>query len=156
MPQRPRPESTTVATSLIPDPFQMWREALTKLEGNVNSLVTGSVDSQELMRSMHQLSTLSLGMQQAFEKAIGAYLARVNLPSRKDVSELAAALQRVEDKLDLLLPTGAAGSAAPRPPRTRRPPPEEVAAPAAVAAAPAAARPARAAKRTASRARGRS
>ena len=62
MPQRPRPESTTVATSLIPDPFQMWREALTKLEGNVNSLVTGSVDSQELMRSMHQLSTLSLGM----------------------------------------------------------------------------------------------
>ena len=45
MPQRPRPESTTVATSLIPDPFQMWREALTKLEGNVNSLVTGSMRS---------------------------------------------------------------------------------------------------------------
>ena len=58
-----------MSTSLIPDPFQMWREALTKLEGNVNTLVTGSMDSQELMRSMHQLSTLSLGMQQAFEEA---------------------------------------------------------------------------------------
>ena len=144
-----------MATSLIPDPFQLWREALTKLEGNANSLVTGSMDSQELVRSMHQLSTLSLNMQQAFEKAIGSYLARVNLPSRKDVSELAAALQRVEDKLDRLLPASAA-TAVPRPPRTRRPPPEEVAAPAAVAAAPAAARPARAAKRTASRARRRS
>ena len=117
-----------MSTSLIPDPFQMWREALTKLEGNVNSLVTGSMDSQELMRSVHQLSTLSLGMQQAFEKAIGNYLARVNLPSRKDVGELAAALQRVEDKLDRLLPASALAGAAPRPARTRRPPAEEVAA----------------------------
>ena len=100
-----------MTTSLIPDPFQMWREALTKLEGNVNSLVTGSMDSQELMRSVHQLSTLSLGMQQAFEKAIGSYLARVNLPSRKDVSELAAALHRVEEKLDRLLPAGASADA---------------------------------------------
>ncbi len=121
-----------MSTSLIPDPFQLWREALTKLEGNVNSLVTGGMDSQELMRSVHQLSSLSMGMQQAFEKAIGSYLAKVNLPSRKDVHDLAATLQRVEDKLDRLLPA-AAVSAAPRPPRTRRP--QEDAAPAAEAAA---------------------
>ena len=144
-----------MATSLIPDPFQLWREALTKLEGNANSLVTGSMDSQELVRSMHQLSTLSLNMQQAFEKAIGSYLARVNLPSRKDVSELAAALQRVEDKLDRLLPASAA-TAVPRPPRTRRPPPEELAPPTVEAATPAAAKPARRAKKTASRSRRRS
>ena len=142
-----------MATSLIPDPFQMWREALTKLEGNANSLVTGSMDSQELMRSVHQLSALSLNLQQAFEKAIGSYLARVNLPSRKDVHDLAAALQRIEDKLDRLLPAGAA-SVAPRPPRTRRPPPEAVAAPAVETAAPA--KPARRAKTTASRSRRRS
>jgi hypothetical protein len=115
-----------MASSLIPDPFQMWREALTKLEGNVNSLVTGSMDSQELMRSVHQLSTISLGMQQAFEKAIGSYLAKVNLPSRKDVAELAETLRRVENKVDRLLPADAA-AALPRPARTRRPP-EEVAA----------------------------
>jgi hypothetical protein len=144
-----------VATSLIPDPFQMWREALTKLEGNANSLVTGSMDSQELMRSMHQLSALSLNMQQAFEKAIGGYLARVNLPSRKEVSELAAALQRVEDKLDRLLPDGA-GPAAPRPPRTRRPPPEEAAPPAVEAGTPTPAKPARRTKSAASRGRRRS
>ena len=124
-----------MATSLIPDPFQMWREALTKLEGNVNSLVTGSMDSQELMRSVHQLSTVSLGMQQAFEKAIGSYLARVNLPSRKDVSELATALQRIEDKLDRLAPASGAATASPRPARTRQPPPEEAAPPPAKAAA---------------------
>ena len=138
-----------MATSLIPDPFQMWRDALTKLEGNVNSLVTGGMDSQELMRSVHQLSTVSLGMQQAFEKAIGSYLARVNLPSRKDVSDLAAALQRVEDKLDRLLPASA-GPAVPRPP------PDEVAAPAVETAPPAPAKPSRRTKIAAARGRRRS
>ena len=51
-----------MTSSPIPDPLQMWREALTKLESNVNSLVTGSMDSQEVMRSVHQLSTVSLGL----------------------------------------------------------------------------------------------
>ena len=127
---------------------QMWREALTKLESNVNSLVTGSMDSQEVVRSVHQLSTVSLGLQQAFEKAIGSYLAKVNLPSRKDVGELATALQRIEDKLDRLLPASAAAAAPPRPARTRRPPSEEASAKPALAARAVAAP----AKRTAARA----
>lgn len=140
-----------MTSSLIPDPLQMWREALTKLESNVNSLVTGGMDSQEVMRSVHQLSTVSLGLQQAFEKAISSYLAKVNLPSRKDVSELAAALQRIEDKLDRLLPESAAASALPRPARTRRPSAEAASTPAAkVQAAPATALLAR---RTAARGR---
>ena len=144
-----------MSTSPLPDPFQLWREAVAKMEGNVNTLVAGSMESKELMGSLHQLSAVSLGMQQAFEKAIGSYLARVNLPSRKDVSELAAALQRVEDKLDRLLPASAA-SAVPRPPRTRRPQPEELAPPTVEAATPAAAKPARRAKKPASRGRRRS
>ena len=114
-----------MSRSLIPDPLQMWRDAVTKLESNVNSLVTGSMESQEVVRSLHQFRTVSLGMEQAFEKAIGSYLAKVNLPSRKDVSELAAALQRIEDKVDRLLPAGAAAPTLPRPARTRRPPPDE-------------------------------
>jgi hypothetical protein len=140
-----------MTSALIPDPLQLWREALTRLESNVNSLVTGSMDSQELVRSVHQLSTVSLGLQQAFEKAIGSYLAKLNLPSRKDVNELATALQRIEDKLDQLLPASAGAPALPRPARTRRPPPEEAAAKPTEArvAAPKAAAPA---KRTAARA----
>ncbi|MDM0108765.1 hypothetical protein QTH97_27735 [Variovorax sp. J22R24] len=89
----------------------------------MNSMVTGSMDSQEVMRSLHQFSTVSLGLERAFEKAIGNYLAKVNLPSRKDIAELATTLQRVEDKLDRLLPATEA-AAVPRPARTRRPPGE--------------------------------
>jgi hypothetical protein len=137
-----------MASTLIPDPLQMWRDALGQLETNVNSFVTGGMDSQEVVRSVHQLSNVSLGLQQAFEKAIGTYLARVNLPSRKDVAELGAALQRIEDKLDALAPAGAAAAPVPRPARTRRPPEPAPAGPAAAPPAePAAARKRKTAKR---------
>ena len=105
--------------SPFPDPLQMWREAVTKLESEVNSLATGSTKSQDVVRALHQFSNVSLGIEQVFEKVIGEYLRRANLPSRKDVMELAASLRRIEDKVDRLLPVESAP--APRPPRTRRP-----------------------------------
>ncbi len=140
-----------MSTSLIPDPMQLWRDALTRLEGEVNAAATGGLKSQEVMRALHQFNSVSLGMQQMFEKAIDAYLRRANLPSRKEVVELAESLRRIEDKLDRLLPGDGASGAA-RPARTRRPPVEEGASPAASAtSAAAAAVPAPAAKKQAPR-----
>jgi hypothetical protein len=111
------------------------------------------MESQEVMRSLHQFRSVSLGMEQAFEKAIGNYLSKVNLPSRKDIADLAATLQRIEDKLDRVLPAPA-DVPPPRPPRTRRPPTQSSAAaqsPTAAAVAPKhaqLARPRRGAKRS--------
>jgi hypothetical protein len=110
-----------MSTSLLPDPLQLWRDALTRLEGEVNTLATGSLQSQEMLRALHQFSGASLGLQQLFEKAVAGYLRRANLPSRKDVADLAESLRRIEDKLDRLLPPEAV-PAVRRPPRTRRPP----------------------------------
>ena len=109
-----------MATSFL-DPLQMWRDAVTKLEGEVNSVATGSTKYDDVVRALHQFSAVSLGMEQALEKAIGGYLRRANLPSRKEVLELAESLRRIEDKVDRLLPPEAAAPPAPRPPRTRRP-----------------------------------
>ena len=109
-----------MATSFL-DPLQMWRDAVTKLEGEVNSVATGSTKYDDVVRALHQFSAVSLGMEQALEKAIGGYLRRANLPSRKEVLELAESLRRIEDKVDRLLPPEAAALPAPRPPRTRRP-----------------------------------
>lgn len=110
-----------MASSFLGDPLQMWRDAVTRLEKDVNSLATGSLGTQEVARSLHQFSTASLGMQQMLEKLIDKYLEKANLPSRKEVGELAVSLRRIEEKLDRLLP---AEAAAPRPARTRRPPGE--------------------------------
>ena len=129
-----------MASSIFPDPLQLWRDAVNRLEKDVNALATGSLGSQEVSRSLHQFSTVSLGMQQMLEKLIERYLQKANLPSRKEVAELAESLRRIEDKLDRLLPAEASVT---RPARTRKPPPVELPAAEAPPAAPAAARPAR-------------
>lgn len=110
-----------MASSLFPDPFQFWRETLTRLENQANGLATDSLRSQELVRSLHELSGATLSLQQMFDKGLGEYLRRANLPSRKDITELSQALQRIESKLDLLLPAEAR-DVPKRPSRTRRPP----------------------------------
>lgn len=106
----------------FPDPFQMWREALSRLENDANALAIGSMKSQEVLQTLHQFSSIWLGMQQLFEKSVQDYLQRANLPSRKEVAELAVSLRRIEDKLDRLLPPVASAVPGPRPARTRRPP----------------------------------
>jgi hypothetical protein len=113
-----------MASSLFPDPFQFWRETLTRLENQANGMATDSLRSQEIVRSLHELSSATLSLQQMFDKSVSEYLRRANLPSRKDIAELSQALQRIEAKLDLLQPAEAHGTrdAPRRPARTRRPP----------------------------------
>lgn len=116
--------------SPFPDPLQLWREALTRLEGDANTLATGSLQSQEVLRALHQLSGASLGMQQFFERLLDGYLRRANLPSRKEIEALAETLRRIEDKLDRMLPPQPAADVR-RPARTRRPASATAASPAA-------------------------
>ncbi|CAM2185407.1 Poly(3-hydroxyalkanoate) polymerase subunit PhaE [Paraburkholderia sacchari] len=107
---------------MFPDPFQIWREVLSKLENDANAFATGTLKSREVLQSLHQFSSVSLGMQQLFEKTLEEYLRRANLPSRRAVDELAVSLRRIEEKLDRLLPQEASSEPTPRPARTRRPP----------------------------------
>jgi len=110
-----------MSNSLIPDPLQMWRKAIAKLESGGNALANRAMDSSEFSSALHQMANLSLGMQQTFEKVLGTYLKKANLPSRAEIVELAQALQRIESKLDRLLPTEPAPDQRPRPARTRVP-----------------------------------
>ncbi|MFD1555079.1 hypothetical protein ACFSHT_05465 [Paraburkholderia silviterrae] len=95
---------------------------MSKLENDANALANDSLKSQEVLQSLHQFSSVSIGMQQWFEKTMEEYLRRANLPSRKAVDELAVSLRRIEEKLDRLLPQEMSAAPAPRPARTRRPP----------------------------------
>ncbi|MBM7062528.1 hypothetical protein JQX08_17585 [Pseudomonas sp. UL073] len=108
-----------MAPSLIPDPLQLCRAALTKLENRVNAFAAEKMDSDEFARALNQYSKVSLGLQYLVEKSLTCVFERMDLPRRSEVQALASAVQRVEDKLDQLLPAGEAVAA--RPPRTRRP-----------------------------------
>jgi len=110
-----------MVSSLIPDPLKMWRNAISTLESGGNKLANNAMGSGEFASALHQVTSVSLGMQQTFEKVLGVYLKRLNLPSRKEITELSAVAHRIEAKLDQLVTTEARVPAGPRPARTRRP-----------------------------------
>ncbi|WP_160108614.1 hypothetical protein [Pseudomonas izuensis] len=108
----------------ILDPFQMWREAVTLIEGEINSLASRKMESAEFAQVANQFSRVSLGMQHVFERSLASVLRGLELPSRSEVDALAGAVRRLEDKVDQLLPSPVKPSLVPRPSRTRRPPPQ--------------------------------
>src|SRR5262245_19115275 len=103
------------------DPFEMWRQVVTKLEGGINSMANNSMNSEQFARALHQFTQVSTGMQQTFEKVLDGYFKALRLPSQKDIAGLADRLQRLEDKIDMLLPMEQREPAESRPTRTRQP-----------------------------------
>ena len=103
------------------DPFEMWRQVVTKLEGSINSMANNSMNSEQFTRALDQLSQVSTGMQQTFEKVLDGYFKTLRLPSQKDIAALADRLQRLEDKIDMLLPMEQREPLENRPLRTRQP-----------------------------------
>ncbi|MEJ8855119.1 hypothetical protein WKW79_11100 [Variovorax robiniae] len=104
----------------FPDSMQMWREAFDQLESAINAGGVRQLESARFSKALHQVLRASLGMRQVSESASARWHAQLDIPSRTEFAALAAAVQRIEDKLDLLLPECA--STNPRPQRTRRPP----------------------------------
>jgi hypothetical protein len=132
--------------SFIPDPLQTVRQLVNTLEARLNALANTGMRSEKVARTLNELATLSFAAQHVFASVSGAVLRRLNLPSRQEVSELALALHRIEEKLEQLrareTQTSPTAPERPRPARTRRPPQAVVAPPpAAVAKRPAMKRP---------------
>ena len=109
-----------MAKSFLPDPLELLRLAVNRLEGRANTLAGRGMEIDALMKTLHQVSGLSVALRQAVELAIENAYKRLNLPSSREFAEMKATLQRLEDKLDSLLAMQPA-AAAPRTPRTRKP-----------------------------------
>lgn len=110
-----------MAFSSLPDPLQLCREALNKLESAINGTAARKMNSSEFAQALNRYSRVSLGLQYVLEKSLACCFERLELPSRTQVSALTAAVQRVEDKLDQLLPVATPAALVPKPSRTRRP-----------------------------------
>ena len=89
------------------------------------------MNSEEFSRTMNKATTASTVMQQQLGELIGRYLMTLNLPSRSEMVNIGERLQAIETNLHRLstqlekLGGGSADSAAPGPPRTKRPPSAE-------------------------------
>ena len=109
------------------DPLSLWREMLGQWERGLNSVANQAMGSDEFSRAMHQVTAMSLRMQQTVGDAFGKSLQAMNLPSRADLISIAERLSRIEARLDEMAAAQATPPAAPpaQAPRTRRPPTAE-------------------------------
>lgn len=107
------------------DPFAMWRQMLTKMESETNTFAGDTMKTDQFAQMLGQFTMMSSESQNLFEKALDGYFKTLRLPSRKDILAIEERLQRIEDKIDMLLSSGAAPAQTEmRPLRTRKPPAE--------------------------------
>ena len=118
-----------MARNFLPDPLELLRQAVGRLDGRANNPASRGIEVDTVMKTLQQMSGLSLALRQAVEMAMEGAYKRLKLPTGNEFAEMKATLQRVEDKLDRLL--AEQGAASPRPARPRKP----AAAPAAAKAA---------------------
>jgi hypothetical protein len=110
-----------MARSLLPDPLELLRQAVNRLEGKANTLAGRGLEIDQVVKTLHQVTGLSLALRQAVEMALEGFYKRLNLPTGREFAEMSATLQRIEDKLDALHADTDATPARKRPARTRQP-----------------------------------
>jgi hypothetical protein len=110
-----------MARSLLPDPLELLRQAVNRLEGKANTVASRGLEIDQVVKTLHQMTGLSLALRQAVEMALEGFYKRLNLPTGREFAEMSATLRRIEDKLDALHAAGVAAPARKRPARTRQP-----------------------------------
>ena len=100
-----------------------------EMEKGFNSFATKAMESPEFSQAMNRAGGVAAGAQKQFGDLMEKYLLSMNLPSREQMTGIAERLQSIEGQLGEIRSmlaqmqggSGAQASAAPRPPRTRRP-----------------------------------
>ena len=92
-----------MARSFLPDPLELLRQAVNRLEGRANTTAGRGLEIDQVVKTVQQMSGLSLVLRQAVEMAIESAYKRLKLPSSREFAEMQATLRRLEDKLDSLL-----------------------------------------------------
>jgi SMC interacting uncharacterized protein involved in chromosome segregation len=116
------------------DPVAMWQNMIGEMEKGFNAFATRAMESPEFSKVVNQVGGASAGAQKQLGDMMEKYLVNMNLPSRAQMVSMTERLQSIEGQLNEIRallhqihnnPSAPAGgpTAAPRPPRTKRPPP---------------------------------
>ena len=109
------------------EPMKAWRDWFVKNERDWSEALTGIIKDDAVSSAMGQELKAQLYQQQAFSKSMAGPMARMNLPTRDDLTALSERLGQLEDAVArveaLLVQTkNSSPTAAPKPPRTRKAP----------------------------------
>ena len=116
------------------DPMALWQNMIGEMEKGFNAFANQAMASPEFSKVVNQVGGATAGAQKQLGDMMEKYLVSMNLPSRAQMVGMAERLQSIEGQLNeikaLLLQVsqnssapGSGYSAAPKPPRTKRPPP---------------------------------
>jgi hypothetical protein len=113
------------------DPVALWHTMLGEMEKGFNAFANQAMASPEFSKVVNQVGGASAGAQRQLGELMEKYLSSMNLPSRAQLANFGERLQAIEGQLNEITAllrqvhsnTGAEGSTAPKPPRTKRPPP---------------------------------
>ena len=115
------------------DPVAIWQSMIAEMEKGFNSFANQAMTSPEFSKVMNQVGGATAGAQKQLGDLMEKYLVTMNLPSRTQMVGMAERLQSIEGQLNEIKAmlhqmqshsgvSHGGSSAAPRPPRTRRPP----------------------------------
>jgi hypothetical protein len=82
-----------------PDPFSMFRDAVTHWEKLANEWGGQMLSRPESAQAMHQATTLALKAQQGAQDAMAKLLSAANMPSKEDIAALSARMAAIEAAL---------------------------------------------------------
>jgi SMC interacting uncharacterized protein involved in chromosome segregation len=115
------------------DPVALWQNMIGEMEKGFNAFANRAMASPEFSKVVNQVGGVTAGAQKQLGDLMEKYLLSMNLPSRAQMVSMAERLASIEEQLSEIkallhqvhgnpAAPGGASSAAPRPPRTRRPP----------------------------------
>jgi hypothetical protein len=116
----------------IGEAFASWRDWVARSETRVNKLLNDVMGTDGYTRVLGGLTKVFVSMQKNTGEALERYFTALSLPTRSDVVELGQRLSLIESRLtsmETILSRVAGGgasasgspTAAPRPPRTKKP-----------------------------------
>lgn len=120
------------AKSSASEAFSSWRDWVTQSENQLNKLLNDVMATEGYTRVLGGFTKVLVSMQKTTTESLERYFSALSLPTRGDVIELGQRLSSIESRLDTieeslgrLEPKSAgnsgAATAAPRPPRTKKP-----------------------------------
>ena len=112
------------------DPVALWQSFIGEMEKGFNAFANQAMASPQFSKVMNQVGGTTAGAQKQLAELMEKYLVSMNLPSRAQMVSMAERLASIEAQLGEIKTLlheahgkpAAPSSAAPRPPRTRRPP----------------------------------
>lgn len=92
----------SLAQETMLDPFKLWKSMYDKAETNFNEVINEIIHKEAFAEWLGQVQNGYLQYQELIQNTTDTYLKQINMPTREEISNIAALVINVEDKVEML------------------------------------------------------